>query len=79
MSRYDDLAQRIYDDSVALTSNAGLREYFDPQTGDGAGGELFSWTAAMCLAWLDRPSAIAIGHKMSGPKIHLDQEVSPPK
>ncbi|BBN15706.1 mannosylglycerate hydrolase [Marchantia polymorpha subsp. ruderalis] len=76
---YDDLAQRIYDDSVALTSNAGLREYFDPQTGDGAGGELFSWTAAMCLAWLDRPSAIAIGHKMSGPKIHLDQEVSPPK
>ncbi|KAL2612300.1 hypothetical protein R1flu_023992 [Riccia fluitans] len=66
---YDDIAERIYDDSVALTSNAGLREYFDPKTGDGCGGELFSWTAAMCLAWLDRPSALAIGHRMSGPKI----------
>jgi hypothetical protein len=51
---------------------AGLREYFDPVTGDGAGGTNFSWTAAMCLAWLDRNAVIAIGHKMSGPKDYLN-------
>ncbi|KAJ7284301.1 hypothetical protein O6H91_Y338700 [Diphasiastrum complanatum] len=69
---YTDLAKQIEDHSKALTEKAGLREYFDPITGDGAGGRDFSWTAAMCLAWLDRPTAIAIGHKMSGPKQHLD-------
>ncbi|KAJ7178898.1 hypothetical protein O6H91_22G068300 [Diphasiastrum complanatum] len=69
---YDELADRIKDDSISLTTKAGLREYFDPLTGDGAGGRNFSWTAAMCLAWLDRPAAIAIGHKMSGPKKHLN-------
>ncbi|XP_024386377.1 mannosylglycerate hydrolase MGH1 [Physcomitrium patens] len=69
---YEELANRIKQDSIDLTSKAGLREYFDPMTGDGCGGKQFSWTAAMCLAWLDRPAAIAIGHKLSGPKKHLD-------
>jgi len=69
---YDELADRIKEDSKALTSKAGLREYFDPVTGDGCGGHQFSWTAAMCLAWLDRPAAIAIGHKMSGPQKHKE-------
>eukprot|EP00897_Mesotaenium_endlicherianum_P000330 jgi/Mesen1/10298/ME000079S09719 len=68
---YFDLADRIKQDSLELTGTAGLLEYFDPVTGQGAGGHHFSWTAAMCLAWLDRPGA-AIGHKMSGPKKHLE-------
>jgi len=69
---YDELADRIRNDSIELTNKAGLREYFDPVTGDGAGGTKFSWTAAMCLAWLDRNAVIAIGHKMSGPKDYLN-------
>jgi hypothetical protein len=69
---YDELADRIKNDSIELTNKAGLREYFDPLTGDGAGGTKFSWTAAMCLAWLDRNAVIAIGHKMSGPKDYLN-------
>jgi len=30
---------------------SGFREYFDPLTGDGLGGEVFSWAAATALAW----------------------------
>ena len=70
--RYDDLANRITEDSIQLTNEAGLREYFDPVTGAGCGGRQFSWTAAMCLAWLDRGAALEMGHKMSGPKKHLE-------
>ncbi|KAG0570884.1 hypothetical protein KC19_6G194700 [Ceratodon purpureus] len=69
---YDDLANRITEDSIQLTNEAGLREYFDPVTGAGCGGRQFSWTAAMCLAWLDRGAALEMGHKMSGPKKHLE-------
>ncbi|KAG0627568.1 hypothetical protein M758_2G211000 [Ceratodon purpureus] len=69
---YEELADRIKQDSIELTNKAGLREYFDPLTGDGCGGRQFSWTAAMCLAWLDRPAAIGIGHKLSGPKKQLE-------
>lgn len=67
-SRYDALANRIKDDSIALTSESGLFEYFNPVTGEGEGGHDFSWTAAMSLAWMDRPAAIAVGSKMHGPK-----------
>ena len=70
--RYEELAERIKQDSFELTNKAGLREYFDPLTGDGCGGRQFSWTAAMCLAWLDRPAAIGIGHKLSGPQKQLE-------
>lgn len=66
--RYDALADRIKNDSIALTSMSGLYEYFNPVTGEGEGGHDFSWTAAMSLAWMDRPSAIAMGSKMHGPK-----------
>jgi hypothetical protein len=72
LHRYDELADRIRYDSIELTNKAGLREYFDPVTGDGAGGTKFSWTAAMCLGWLDRNAVIAIGHKMSGHKDYLN-------
>jgi hypothetical protein len=43
------LAQRLYDDIVALIATAGLREYFNPQTGAGHGTSSFSWSAALLL------------------------------
>lgn len=64
--RFNDLAERVRRDSIELTNRSGLLEYFNPVTGEGAGGHDFSWTASMCLSWLDRPAAIAIGNKMGG-------------
>ena len=43
------LAQRLRDDLVALVANAGLREYFNPQTGSGHGTTNFSWSAALLI------------------------------
>jgi hypothetical protein len=34
---------------IALVSNAGLREYFNPRTGSGHGTNNFSWSAALLL------------------------------
>ena len=48
-----DLADRIEENSRKLVNTHGLYEYYNPVTGSGAGGGYFSWTAAMCLAWLD--------------------------
>ena len=45
----DALARRLRDDMVALVANAGLREYFNPQTGSGHGTTNFSWSAALLL------------------------------
>lgn len=43
-----------------LLSSAGLFEYFDPRTGEGYGGDNFSWTAAIVLHWLlDAPAGSA--------------------
>lgn len=42
-------AQRIRNDTRALIDGAGFAEYFDPRTGEGAGGGSFSWTAAIGL------------------------------
>lgn len=51
---YDSLAERIETDTCDLVNTRGIHEYYDPITGAGAGGSHFSWTAAMCLAWLDK-------------------------
>ncbi len=40
---------RIEADTLSLIEHAGFREYFDPTTGEGLGGDKFSWTAAMYL------------------------------
>ena len=45
------LANRIRNDTLKLTENAGFYEYFDPGTGEGLGGNDFTWTAAIQLAW----------------------------
>jgi glycogen debranching enzyme len=40
-----DLAHRIEEASVALVERAGLREHFDPLSGEGHGARGFGWTA----------------------------------
>lgn len=42
----DDLARRIERGTVQAIEKAGFCEYFDPTTGEGLGGDTFSWTAA---------------------------------
>ena len=48
---YDDLAMRIRSDVRTLISSGGFAEYFDPHDGTPAGGQCFTWTAAVWLAW----------------------------
>ena len=45
------LAERLRAESHQLALAHGLREYFNPITGEGLGGTDFSWSAAMWLAW----------------------------
>ncbi|MGF9761612.1 neutral trehalase [Microvirga sp. 0TCS3.31] len=45
----DDLARRIEQATVRAIESAGFCEYFDPTTGEGLGGDTFSWTAAAYL------------------------------
>lgn len=44
-----DLADRIERGMVVAMERAGFAEYFDPVTGEGCGGNAFSWTAAAYL------------------------------
>jgi len=44
-------ADAIRADTQKLIVNQGFFEYFCPLTGRGGGGNAFSWTAAMWLAW----------------------------
>ncbi|OYW49918.1 MAG: hypothetical protein B7Y36_00490 [Novosphingobium sp. 28-62-57] len=46
-----DWAERIRVDSARLIEKSGFFESFSPETGEGSGGDDFSWTAAMWLAW----------------------------
>ncbi|PCI45117.1 MAG: hypothetical protein COB49_10405 [Alphaproteobacteria bacterium] len=46
-----DLSERIKLDTAALMKQSGFYEAFNPETGEGTGGEDFSWTAAMWLHW----------------------------
>lgn len=45
----EDLARRIEQGTVGAIEKAGFCEYFDPKTGEGLGGDTFSWTAAAYL------------------------------
>ena len=55
---YPELAAKLRADLAGLIERTGFYEYFNPLTGDGCGGDDFSWTAAVWLAWLS-PSASA--------------------
>jgi hypothetical protein len=48
------LARRIWDDGLNLVRDSGFYEYFSPETGEGCGGDHFSWTAAMWLIERER-------------------------
>ncbi|HEV2602027.1 MAG TPA: neutral trehalase [Microvirga sp.] len=45
----DDLARGLERGTVAAIERVGFCEYFDPTTGEGLGGDAFSWTAASYL------------------------------
>ena len=51
---FADIAERLRRDTRALIEAGGFREYFDPLTGAGLGGQGFSWTAAVWLVWAGR-------------------------
>ncbi|MFZ7090299.1 MGH1-like glycoside hydrolase domain-containing protein [Primorskyibacter sp. 2E233] len=53
---HDQDAARLCDLTRELIARHGFAEYFDPMTGDPAGGGTFTWTAAVWLAWAS-PSA----------------------
>lgn len=42
-------ADTLRDRSLLMVEQAGMREYFNPQTGQGLGADDFSWTAALYL------------------------------
>ena len=44
-------AKRVRSDTLALISDSGFYEAFSPLDGSGSGGDDFSWTAAIALAW----------------------------
>jgi len=46
-----DEAAHIRNDTKSLIMDKGFFEYFCPLTGRGGGGNAFSWTAAIWLAW----------------------------
>jgi len=48
---YDAEAARIRNDTLALIEKNGFYEAFSPVDGTGSGGDDFSWTAAIWLAW----------------------------
>ncbi len=48
---HSDWANRISRDAAKLIETSGFFESFSPETGEGTGGDDFSWTAAMWLAW----------------------------
>lgn len=53
---HEKRADRLRSATRDLIGGHGFAEYFDPLTGDPAGGGTFTWTAAVWLAWAS-PSA----------------------
>ncbi len=49
-----DLARSLERGTVAAIERAGFAEYFDPTSGEGLGGGVFSWTAAAYLVLSQR-------------------------
>jgi hypothetical protein len=51
---YDAQAERVRRDTAALMERNGFYEAYSPIDGTGSGGDDFSWTAAIWLAWAGR-------------------------
>lgn len=47
----EEQARRVGRDTARLIAEKSFCEYFDPLDGEGLGGNRFSWTAAVWLAW----------------------------
>jgi len=47
-----DRARRLRNSTQDLIAEKGFAEYFDPTDGAPAGGDSFTWTAAVWLAWI---------------------------
>jgi hypothetical protein len=47
-------ADKVRNDTLALMKRNGFYEAYSPVDGSGSGGDDFSWTAAIWLAWADR-------------------------
>ena len=47
-----DVVNQLTESAKQLISKQGYYEYFNCETGDGCGGDAFSWTAAISLFWL---------------------------
>lgn len=54
---YEDHASALADSTIEMVQNAGCAEYFNPLTGEPAGAHNFSWTAALTIDLIKRPSA----------------------
>lgn len=50
----DDRARALREKTLELVARSGFFEYFEPITGEGLGADAFSWTAALCIDWIDR-------------------------
>jgi len=48
------VAEKIEAQSLALISQSGFAEYYDPITGEPCGGSTFTWTAAMVMEFLQQ-------------------------
>jgi hypothetical protein len=64
MNGSERLARQMEQATVRAIERAGFREYFDPITGEGLGGDRFSWTAAAYLV-LSRRSQSNVGGSRS--------------
>jgi glycogen debranching enzyme len=61
MNGAEDLACQIERGTVQAIERAGFCEYFDPTTGEGLGGDSFSWTAAAYMVLRRRSGTSATG------------------
>ncbi len=48
------LAGQVRNATKTLIEENGFSEYFDPMDGSAAGGQGFTWTAAVWLSWAGR-------------------------
>lgn len=53
---FDDYAEALRESTLEMVQHAGFAEYFDPITGEAAGTNNFSWTAALAIDLLKNSS-----------------------
>lgn len=51
---FDDFAEALRESTLEMVALSGFSEYFDPLTGEPAGGPNFSWTAALTIDLLNQ-------------------------